>query len=116
MPDTEEHSGAIYLSFVRNELVARLTTDPAQLFNDALPGEIAALARTGFVPTKWAEFTDLEAWQEDPSTLDNDASDMNHLADVCLYIIGSRLAERLLAGAREAVFQPFEDEFEVSTA
>jgi hypothetical protein len=49
--------------------------------------------------TRWQEFVDLAAWQEDASEYGADVTDMTEQAGVCLYIIAQRLAWNLLAEA-----------------
>ena len=50
-----------------------------------------------YTHTIWTTFADLAAWQEDPTELGADASDMEHAAKVCLYMIGERLAAAILS-------------------
>ena len=55
---------------------------------------------------KWATFVDLAAYNEDPTELGFDGSDMGKGADVCLYLIASRLAGALI----ELHFEGLEDD------
>jgi hypothetical protein len=54
----------------------------------------------------WSEFTDLAAYQEDPTEYGVDGSDMEQSARVCLYIIAERLATALFDEVR-AEYVPF---------
>lgn len=63
--------------------------------------EIADAAPDVYTHTRWQEFADLGAWQEDPTEIGSDGSDMTAAAGVCLYMIAERLAWALLGELAE---------------
>lgn len=92
-PDTSESPGARFLTLVADSVL--------ELVAESEDGdEIPFLAADGCVPiythNVWRTFTDLAAWQEDPTEYGADASDMEQAAKVCLAIIGERLAAAVL--------------------
>ena len=71
-----------------------------------LASETADTAVPVYTHKKWATFADLAAYNEDPTELGFDGSDMGKGADVCLYLIASRLAGALI----ELHFEGLEDD------
>lgn len=89
--------------------------DPGDWLDHADDGgavfEIADGAPSVYTYERWREFTDLAAWQEDPSELGygGEGTSMEGLAGVCLYMIAERLAWALL---REWAEEAADDESE----
>lgn len=116
-PDTLESAGAKFLTSVRDALVeavesgriARDGGDGNENVSDVIH-EIADGAPDVYTATKWAEFIDLAAYQEDPSELGADAADMDNMASVCLYIIAERLCHALLTELAADADDDTEDE------
>lgn len=71
-----------------------------------LASETADTAVPVYTHKKWATFADLAAYNEDPTELGFDGADMGKGADVCLYLIASRLAGALI----ELHFEGLEDD------
>ena len=69
--------------------------DPADLA-DMLAEEVADGAPSIYTFTRWQEFTDLAAWQEDATELGASADDLTAAAGVALYMIAERLALALV--------------------
>lgn len=51
---------------------------------------------------RWEVFVDLAAYNEDPTELGADPSDMNQCAGVCLYLIAERLMAAVIEDAEDA--------------
>jgi hypothetical protein len=107
-PDTATSAGAVFLTSVRDAFVEAIEDGGLVAGEDDDSGRISEIANNApdvYTATKWAEFVDLAAWQEESDTSDlveADAS-MDDKASVCLYIIAERLCHTLLAelaGAR----------------
>lgn len=64
--------------------------------------EIADAAPDVYTHTRWAEFHDLAAYNEEPGELAGDDATMTELAGVALYMIAERLAWALLEERAEA--------------
>lgn len=101
-PDSETSPGAVFLMRVRNDVAEHIAyrledegSFDLDTFNDEDRHEIADSAVPIYTAEMWATFVDLGAWQEDPSELGFDASDMEQAAKVCLYMIAERLASDL---------------------
>jgi hypothetical protein len=98
-PDTQDSPGARLLDHVRDavsehiEWVDEPVTDPFD-YGDAI-NEIADGAPDVYTHARWLEFVDLCAYEEDPSELGADCSDMTVAAGVALYMIAERLATAL---------------------
>jgi hypothetical protein len=103
-PDSLESPGAIFLTSVRDAVAEaidwrRENNEPTDLDGFQYDGgdhEIADGAVPVYTYDVWRTFTDLAAWQEDPTELGADASDMEQAAKVCLYMIASRLVTALV--------------------
>ena len=65
--------------------------------------EMADRAVPIYTHERWATFTDLAAWDEDPSELGVDGSDMTAAAGVALYMIAERLVYALAEELSEAL-------------
>lgn len=111
-PDSQESAGAKFLSSVRDDVIEHITyaweysdLDESERYDanraSDVAHEVADNAPDVYTYTMWAEFTDLAAWQEDPSELGTDSSDMEQSARVCLYMIAERLASAMLADLQE---------------
>lgn len=109
-PDSPTSRGADFLHSVRTSTAEAIayaladlddgeSFDPSE-FSDAAH-EVADSAVPVYTHDVWATFADLAAWQEDPSEYGVDASDMEHAAQTCLYIIARRLSEGLAEGFAE---------------
>jgi hypothetical protein len=98
-PDSVVSAGAKFLNSVRDavvECVETIEEGEIEEWDDQI-NEIADNAPDVYTSTMWAEFVDLGAYQEDPTDLGVDGSDMDQSARICLYIIAERLARALFA-------------------
>ena len=97
--------GAKFLRSVADDLAERI----AYVFADLDPAgcdlareldeevrEVADAAPSIYTFTRWQEFTDLAAWQEDATELGASADDLTGAAGVALYVIAERLALALV--------------------
>jgi hypothetical protein len=97
--------GALFLRSVADDLAERI----AYVFADLDPAgcdlarelegevqEVADAAPSVYTFTRWQEFTDLAAWQEDATELGASADDLTGAAGVALYVIAERLALALV--------------------
>ena len=124
-PDTLESDGAAFLAGIRDDVVEQLewynngdyadAEDASQLVDslrelDAFTN-IPDSAPSIYTFTKWKQFVDLAAWQEDVEELAGDESDMDKLASIALYIIAERLVNALLETVSE--FEPTDAEEEL---
>lgn len=120
-PDSLESEGSAFLMSVRDDVIEQIewynngdyadAEDAVQLVDslkdlDAftnIPDEAPSI----YTYTRFRQFTDLAAWQEDLEELAGDEKDMEKLAGIALYMI----AERLVNGLLDAVadFEPAED-------
>lgn len=103
-PDNSESAGAQMLASIRDALADHLDSygagiEPDDLDDDGSLHEIADAGPNVYTFTKWQQFVDLAAWQEDPSELGSDGSDMDSAASVCLFIIAERLVAALVEEA-----------------
>lgn len=92
-PDGPESAGAQFLISVQdsvNEVFEYEVTEDTV-------SEIADGAPDVYTHTMWAEFVDLAAYNEDPTELGADGSDMEKCARICLYMIAERLAQALIS-------------------
>ena len=91
--DTLESPGAQFLLSVAD-------TVEDYRSNDSLDEDSACEIADSSVPIYtydiWQTFVDLAAYQEDPSELGYDASDMTKAAQVSLYMIAERLVNELI--------------------
>ena len=116
-PDSLTSAGARMLTSVQDAfaeaLESALDDDPdldvIDWANDEAH-EIADNAPDVYTATRWAEFVDLGAYNEDPTDLGFDGSDMEAGAGICLYIIAERLVHRLAETAAEALASLDEDD------
>lgn len=95
-PDRLDSKGAAFLLSVRDAVVEAIEEGACD--QDRV-SEIADQAPDVYTYTLWQEFVDLAAYQEDPTELGCDGSDMEQSARVCLYMIAERLAGALLEEA-----------------
>jgi hypothetical protein len=75
-------------------------------YGDGLPdsdacAEIADGAPDICTATRWREFVDLAAWDEDPTELGFEGSDMLQGAAICLYMVAERLCSALNTWAED---------------
>lgn len=69
--------------------------DAGELDYDGALHEIADGAPDIYTAAKWREFADLRGYDEDPSDLGFEGSDMGEGASICLFIIADRLVRAL---------------------
>lgn len=112
-PDAPDSAGSKMLESVRDGVVELIeqnrddwhdiaTNERTDRLNDnGQVHEIADAAPDVYTHQRWAEFVDLQAYNEDPTELGDDGSDMTHAAAVCLYMIADRLAGTLIEEAAE---------------
>lgn len=93
-PDSRVSPGAEFLLSVQAAVDVALTDRKDEDRGD-LAHEIADDAVPVYTHELWSTFVDLAAYNEDPSDLGYDASDMTRCAQVCLYLIADRLAVAL---------------------
>lgn len=91
-PDTDASPGAAWLHGV--EAAAQEIEDEDEV------SELADQLVPIYTAEVWSVFTDLGAYNEDPTDLGCDGSDMEQAAKVCLYIIAERLLHALKEDAR----------------
>lgn len=97
-PDSPDSPGVRFLLRVASDFAERVA-DGEEYDDDAaydMAHEVADAAVPIYTHERWVTFVDLAAYNEDPSELGADASDMTELAGVCLYLIAERLV-RVLA-------------------
>lgn len=100
-PDNAESPGAAFLASVQDSVNEQRGYADGGVIDPDIISEIADSAPDVYTHTLWSEFVDLQAYQEDPTELGCDASDMEQCARVCLYIIAERLAQALVADDAE---------------
>lgn len=114
---SHESEGARLLSSVRDGLVYLIESeldsddyleracdsgDAGELDYGGALHEIADGAPSVYTWTTWQEFTDLQAWQEDPTDLGFEGENMEKGANICLYMIADRLVRTLAESVVEA--------------
>lgn len=114
-PDSSESAGARFLESVRDGIVEAVEAydwsdndgmDAYQDLNDDdTIRDVCDNAPSVYTARRWAEFVDLGAYEEDPTELSNDASDMTATAGVNLYLIAQRLAMVMMADLSERAAQ-----------
>lgn len=112
-PDNSTSPGAKLLTDARDELVEAVETwrqdnpdDAWSEMPEALDyfgrfSEIADNAPSIYTHDRWMEFVDLGAYNEDPTELGSDGSDMLAAAGICLYLIAERLVRALASELAE---------------
>lgn len=109
-PDSLESAGAEFLTSIRDSVAEQLewfadntssadnVADLASEFRDSSDEctEIADGAPSIYTYTRFKQFTDLAAWQEDISDYSDGESDMEKLAGYALYVIAERLIAALV--------------------
>ena len=99
-PDNLSSAGARFLTSVQNSVNDALsdgeTLESAE-YNNRLH-EIADAAPDVYTYTRWQEFVDLEAYNEDPTELAV-TTNLTETAGICLYMIAERLARALFEAA-----------------
>jgi hypothetical protein len=108
-------AGARFLASVRDDVLDRVeyatTETDADDLADAIEAlredavhEIADAAPDVYTFTRWSEFVDLAAWQEDISEYGDPAGDnLTRAAGVALYMIAERLAVAIFETISEAL-------------
>jgi hypothetical protein len=111
-PDSPTSAGAHFLTNVRDNVVERVegfdADDLEALRSEVgtvqdVVSEIADEAPNVYTYTLWAQFVDLAAYNEDPTELGANGSDMEGSARVCLYLVAERLAQALFTEIHEAL-------------
>ena len=92
-PDSEDSPGAHFLEMVADSVVEAVEYGDDR---DDIPWAAADQCVPIYTYDVWRTFVDLGAWQEDPTELGADGSDMEQAAKVCLFAIGERLAAAVL--------------------
>jgi hypothetical protein len=89
--------GAQFLRSIEDSVSERIADNDGAVPNDYHDdaAEIADGAVPIYTHELWSTFTDLGAYNEDPSDLGADGTDMTKAASACLYIIADRLAVAL---------------------
>lgn len=98
-PDSFTSAGATFLTHVRDRVVEAIEGfdgDGKPDYDDIYGHEIADGAPDVYTYTRWAEFVDLGAYNEDPTELGWEDGDMTAAAGICLYLIAQRLVSALL--------------------
>lgn len=110
IPDSQDSAGAELLLHVRDALVEAIEweIDNDRSLDEALVAieedrlhEIADGAPSVYTYTRWQQFVDLAAWNEDVEELSGGEEDMTTLAGLALYMVAERLARRLLEVAND---------------
>jgi hypothetical protein len=101
-PDRLDSEGAVFLIHVRDS-VLELWEDGDYDRTDSqawdYSGEVASIADNApdvYTYTRWKEFVDLAAWQEEPEVTGEWPNDLTEAAAYALYQIADRLAWALL--------------------
>lgn len=105
-PDTDKSAGADFLRGVQDDVLERLSDGSA---DEDAAHEIADGAVPVYTHDLWQTFTDLAAYNEDPTELGYDGSDMDAAARTCLYLIAHRLVLALLEEAQDEDDEDDED-------
>jgi hypothetical protein len=100
-PRPEGSPGAQFLRAVAHGVADHLAEGDDDDPSDAAH-EIADSAVPIYTHERWQVFTDLAAYQEDPSELGAAADDLTAAAGTCLYIVARRLAEALIEAERSS--------------
>lgn len=93
-PDNSESPGALFLRSIAFDYAER--KEYGEVDEDTAH-EIADGAPSIYTYTRWQQFVDLGAWQEDLDELGGPTNDMEQNAGVCLYLIAARLVAALAA-------------------
>lgn len=107
-PDSLDSEGAQFLERVRNAVldidgIGEMSSDDLDTIDDdGTLGQIADDAPSVYTFTKWRQFVDIGAWQEDVSELSEDTSDIDSLASLALNIIADRLARVIVEAIAES--------------
>lgn len=94
-PDGQESEGALFLLRVRDAVVEKWEYAQAngeEVEPSDLAHEVADDAPSVYTHTRWKQFVDLAAYQEEPETSDEWPNDLTEAAAVALYQIAERLA------------------------
>lgn len=107
-PDSLDSEGALFLTGIRDAVVDEFTDDG--IYREDVIHEVADGAISVYTHRRWLQFVDLQAYNEDPTELGFDGSDMLEGAAACLYLIGSRLASLLWEELDEAASEDEDEE------
>ena len=114
-PDSSESAGVEMLESVRDAVVDAFEYNDKSVNDDTAQEIISEAANQGpdiYTYTMWQEFVDLAAYNEDPTDLGCDGSDMDQAARTCLYIIAERCATAVMTALRALDENEDEDEDE----
>lgn len=123
-PDSADSAGARMLSSVRDAVcetleylstddLHKMSADPSDvgwLDDDGQLHQIADAAPDVYTYTRWLEFVDLAAWQEDTEEYGTDATDLTAAAGIALCVIAERLVTALVAEAAETMAEAYDDD------
>ena len=103
-PDSNESPGAKFLESVRDAVVEAFDYNNKDVNDDTAQDIVSEAADNGpdiYTHAMWSEFLDLCAYNEDPTELGFDGSDMDQGARICLYVIAERCAGAVMTALRE---------------
>jgi hypothetical protein len=103
-PDSPESAGAKMLTSIRDAVVEAWEYQDEAPSEDCIEEIITEAADNGpdiYTHQMWSEFVDLAAYNEDPTELGADASDMDKCARVCLYLIAERCARSVISALKD---------------
>lgn len=103
-PDSPESDGAKFLESVRDAVVEEIEANGVEDWEDrdGILHEIADNAPDVYTHTRWSEFVDLAAYNEDISEYGEYGNDLTQAAAVALYMIAERLVRALFSEAADA--------------
>jgi hypothetical protein len=102
-PDRKDSPGAVFLLRIQDSVLDDLDRVLGDEHDASdLAHEIADQAVPIYTHHLWEVFVDLGAYQEDPTELGYDGSDLTQSAQAAIYLIASRLAHSLMEKVREA--------------
>lgn len=96
-PDSDETAGAKFLYHVRDRVAELIEEHPGSTVDDLGDSitELADGAPDVYTYTRWLEFVDLGAWQEEIGEY-GEPEDLTAAAGIALYMIAERLAVALI--------------------
>lgn len=111
-PDSSESAGATLLFDVRNGFVDYVTAHPGVTADNARDAVFYIVdgAVSIYTHTKWQQFIDLQAYQEEPESGEDWPADLDKASDYALAQIADRLAYALIGAWEESQDEADEDE------
>lgn len=104
-PSAQRRYGINFLQGIRDDVLERVQEgdEPFGQYPSDVASEVADGAVPIYTTDLWETFVDLQAYDEDThGELGDDGSDLTKSAQYALYLIGSRLAHRLIEQILEA--------------